>query len=193
MNVKNIIVSLCSFFIIINMVQNRIYSANKEIGTKDFKLGYSKDKVYSIIKQKYSAKQVKKTSKSIILELNKVKAELTFDYKNTLYKIEVMIDSNKDGAGIKKQLLTKEYGYPILTKEKFDRASKLFLISRWLLDDGRYEIKLYDSLYCRKSSYRPCVIKVSYADLRAEQEDHAKKEKKILIEKQKKDKAKYDF
>jgi len=189
---KSLSITLLIIFIISN--NNNLFSKATSLGTKYFKIGATKSQIKKILQQKYKAKDIKNVSKSIIEIIpDKNKVKLIFDYNNVLYKIDLQTDAESGGAAIKKKLITKKYGDPLVEKEKYFEYPKLFLMARWLLKNGRYEIKLYESKYCRMNSYRPCIIVTSYKDKKLEQENNARKENKKIKSKKEKEAEKYDF
>lgn len=171
-----------------------VFSQDSKIGTNDFKLGMKKQVLISAVKMKYDTKNLKTNNDNTVsLFLDRIKAQMYFDHNDILYKISVEIASDSDGAKIKKKLLTEEYGEPVVISEDFNDVTKLFLFSKWVLTGGRYDIRLYESTYCRSKAPNPCVIVVTYLDTVLEKELQAEIEKRKRDEKLTKEKEKYDF
>ncbi len=171
-----------------------LFSQDNKIGTNDFKLGMNKQAVTSAVKMKYDTKSLKSNSDGTQeLFLERIRAKMWYDHNDALYKISVEIASDADGAKIKKKLLTEEYGEPVVIAEDFNDVTKLFLYSKWILAGGKYDIRLYESTYCRAKSPNPCVIVTTYLDTVLEKEYNSELEKRKRDEKLQKEKEKYSF
>lgn len=189
---KKLIITLFSLLFLFSSVI--IFSQNSNIGTNDFKLGMKKQAVVSKVKMKYNTKNLKRYNNNTLeLVLKNVKAKMYFDHNDSMYKISVEIASDSDGAKVKKKLLTKEFGEPVVIKEDYNDVTKLFLYSKWVVKSGRYDIRLFESKYCRGGNPNPCVIVTTYTDTIMLKEFQAELEKRKRDEKLEKEKEKYDF
>lgn len=170
--------------------------AKTKVGSKDFKLGQSRSTVKAIIKRKYMGKKLSTFGNGNITihPKSSVEADLFFDHKGRLYFMRVTIDSESSGGEKLKKILQNRYNnLNIIQNEQYRSSSKVYVLGRWLIEKGRYQVTLLESMYCRGNSRLiPCVLKVEYLDKRLQREFRAHLKKVELDKKNKRTKDKYD-
>jgi hypothetical protein len=161
-------------------------------GYKDFLLGMSREDIKGTIAAKYSGKMAKHFKDGdILLTVDDMTiATLFFDHTGRLFKILVQMKYG-DITQIKTRLIDK-YGQPNdYGKEEYNEGDKMYLMGRWLVD-GKLQIMLWESFYCRNQRMMPCVVEVVYIDKeRKEKKDIFERDEKNKEQKKKDDKI-YD-